>query len=75
MNTPQARPRAAAEATPGALVNDSTACAPMRREHAQGVALAAINNGAVAHVVLHGIRNRMANGMINQCSERRPTRL
>jgi CubicO group peptidase (beta-lactamase class C family) len=49
--------RRAADAMPDSLTIDSTARALMRREHVQGLALAAINNGEVAHVAAYGIRN------------------
>jgi CubicO group peptidase (beta-lactamase class C family) len=42
---------------PDTLMIDSTARALMRREHVQGLALAVIEKGAVAHVAAYGIRN------------------
>ena len=49
--------RHAAQALPDSRKIDSTAQALMQREQVQGLALAVINNGAVAQVAAYGIRN------------------
>jgi len=50
-------PRGANEALPDASTIDSTALALMRRERVQGLALAVIDGGSVAHVAAYGIRD------------------
>lgn len=49
--------RPAGHAMPGLPEIDSTAQELMRREHVQGLALAVIDDGTVAHVAAYGIRN------------------
>jgi len=56
----------AAGALPSASAIDTAARALMQREHVQGLALAVIVDGAVAHVAAYGIRNAAGDPLTTQ---------